>query len=237
MKTIVPSSCASAAHWMPVDSSLSWPVTSVTDVAWGRGGTGMPGGAGGAGDAGVRGAGDGRGDARHDLEGDAGGGELLRLFAAAAEDERIAALEADDALPILRLGHEQRVDLVLRQRVRAGALADVDDLRRLREARHDLARHERVGGDEVGAGDQLRGAHGEKAGIAGTGADEKDFPFAHLSSSMAPRSTSSSKTCCTTASASLPSRVTRRLRSPSISPKNARIVTWPLTVACTATAE
>src|SRR5207237_366132 len=75
-----------------------------------------------------------------DLEGHAGGDELLRLLAAAAEDEGIAALETDDALPFLRFVDEKLVDLVLRHRVRAGAFADVDDLRRLRGARHDLAR-------------------------------------------------------------------------------------------------
>src|SRR5207248_3091702 len=140
-----------------------------------------------------------------------------------------------DALALLGLIDEELVDLVLRQRVRAGAIADVDDLRGFREARRDLARDEGVGGDEVGRGDQLRGAHRQQAGIAGAGADEKHFSLTHLSSSMAPRSSSSSKTCCTTASASSPSRTTRRLRLPSISPKKARIVTCPFTVACTAT--
>ena len=43
--------------------------------------------------------GDGGGDAGDDDEGDAGVDERLGLFAAAAEDERIAALEAHDDLP------------------------------------------------------------------------------------------------------------------------------------------
>ena len=49
-------------------------------------------------DARVRGRGDGRRDAGDDLERDAGGGQRLRLLAAAAEDERVAALQPHDAL-------------------------------------------------------------------------------------------------------------------------------------------
>ena len=45
-------------------------------------------------DAGQRRAGKARGEAGHDAEADAGARQRERLFAAAAEDERIAALEA-----------------------------------------------------------------------------------------------------------------------------------------------
>ena len=41
--------------------------------------------------------GEGGGDAGHDVEGDAGGAERRHLLAGAAEDQRIAGLEADDA--------------------------------------------------------------------------------------------------------------------------------------------
>lgn len=39
----------------------------------------------------------GGGDARHDVHGDAALAQVLELLASAAEDERVASLEADDA--------------------------------------------------------------------------------------------------------------------------------------------
>ena len=83
-------------------------------------------------DAGVGGHSDRRRDAGHHLERDAGGRERFRLLAAAPEDERVAALEANDAFALARLGDEQVVDLLLAE---AGAallrrvLADEDALR------------------------------------------------------------------------------------------------------------
>ncbi len=53
------------------------------------------------------------GDAGDDLALDAGGGERLELFLEAAEDARIAALEADDARAALRVLDEEGVDRVL----------------------------------------------------------------------------------------------------------------------------
>ena len=64
-------------------------------------------------DAGVGRGGDPGGDAGDDLERDAGGGQRLGLLAAAAEDERVAALEPDDAAPRLRALDHQRLDLRL----------------------------------------------------------------------------------------------------------------------------
>ena len=66
-------------------------------------------------------AGQGRGrhrgrDAGNDLEGDAGGDEGEGLFAAAAEHERIAALQSDDALATLGRPHHQAVDRLLADR-------------------------------------------------------------------------------------------------------------------------
>ena len=47
---------------------------------------------------------------------DPGRGQRLRLLAAAAEDERVAALEPDDAAPGARALDHQRLDLLLRHR-------------------------------------------------------------------------------------------------------------------------
>src|SRR5437764_8494375 len=82
------------------------------------------------GDAGVGRARERRRDAGDDLEGDAGGGKLLRFFTAASEDEWIAAFEADDDLSFLRFVDEELVDLLLRQSVLGGVLANIDDLGR-----------------------------------------------------------------------------------------------------------
>ena len=75
-----------------------------------------------------------RRDAGHDLERHAGLDERERLLAAAAEQERVAALEPDDVEAATGEPHEQAVDLLLRQRVagdaeRVGGRL-VDELRR-----------------------------------------------------------------------------------------------------------
>ena len=52
--------------------------------------------------------------------------EEFEFLAAAPEDERVAALEADDAPADPRVLEQQFVDAVLRHRVTAGHLADAD---------------------------------------------------------------------------------------------------------------
>jgi hypothetical protein len=139
-------------------------------------------------------------------------------FAAAPEDERIAAFEAYDDLAFLGLVHEELVDLILRQRMRAGPLADVHDLGGFRDARRDVVRHERIEGDEIRLRDQFRGAQGEQTGVAGAGADEINLPYVFFDthkSSSAPWSTSSSNTALITAAASRPLRLARIARVPS----------------------
>ena len=79
-----------------------------------------------------------RRDARHDLERDARRPQRLRLLSPAPEDERIAALQAHDALALARLIDEQPVDRLLVVRF-SGDLAHEDKfglrLRLAREAR------------------------------------------------------------------------------------------------------
>ena len=76
-----------------------------------------------------------RTDAGHHLERHAGGIERERLFAAAAEHERVAGLQANDAPPAARGADHQPVDGVLRHRAAASPLADGESLcvRRQRE--------------------------------------------------------------------------------------------------------
>ncbi len=68
------------------------------------------------------------GDAGYDLERHAGPDAGQRFFAAAAEHERVAALEPDHALAGQRPGDDELVDLRLGQVVCVRLLARVDDL-------------------------------------------------------------------------------------------------------------
>ena len=64
-------------------------------------------------DRSVGGTGERCGDARHDLERDAGGGQRFRLLAASTKDQRIATLQPYDAFAFARQPNQQRVDPVL----------------------------------------------------------------------------------------------------------------------------
>ena len=123
-------------------------------------------------DARVGRRGDAGGHARHDLERDAGLVQHQRLLAAAAEHERVAALEPDDRSPGARVLEQQRVRVVLGELRAFALLADVDHLRVRARVREGLGRDQAVVEDHVGVRDQLDGAHGEQPGVAGSRADE-----------------------------------------------------------------
>ena len=94
-------------------------MTNATAEAASRWVTGMPAYAGAATPG---------GHARHDLERHARGAQRLGLLAAAAEHERVAALEPHDPLAGLPELDQQRVDVLLRHRDVARLLADVAQL-------------------------------------------------------------------------------------------------------------
>ena len=102
------------------------------------------------GNARVRRRGDARRHARHDLERHARLGERLRLLAAAAEDERIAALEPHDALPLAPELDEQRVD-----RRPAAPTRRCRRACRRRAARPVARSYARASGDERGIGERV----------------------------------------------------------------------------------
>ena len=107
-------------------------------------------------------------DARGDGERDPRLGELERLLAAAAEDERVAALEADDLEPGPPVLDEQRVDLrLLERRAR-------DHERVLGRLRDELRRDERVVDEHVAGANELQPAGRDQPGVARAGADEVD---------------------------------------------------------------
>ncbi len=112
-------------------------------------------------------------DAGDDAEADAGGGERQRLLAAAAEYQRVAALQPHHAMAVARQADQALVDAKLRRAPPAGALADRLQPR-LRCERQDLRRDQRVVQHDVGFGQGVRGVQGQQARIAGTGADQPD---------------------------------------------------------------
>ena len=133
-----------------------------------------------------------RGDPGHDLEGNARRRELLGLFAAAAEDERVAALEPHDVLSLERALDDQRMDARLVVPAAARAAAHRDALGSGGGERQDAGGHELVVRDHGRAREEAMGAHRQELGIARARADQPDLappdradsidPTAHASS-------------------------------------------------------
>jgi hypothetical protein len=124
------------------------------------------------GDARVRGSGDRRRHPGHDLVAETRGATRLCLLGATAKHERVAALQPDDRLPRVRAGHEQVVDLVLRQRVALGRFADVDHPRVRPAQPQRVARREPVIRHDRGRAQQHGDAQAQQRGVAGPGAHE-----------------------------------------------------------------
>ena len=103
----------------------------------------------------------------HDLERHAGGGEGLRLLAATAEDERVAALEAHDEAPREPVLDETGVDLLLGHRVVVGPLRGVDQQAAGGRLVEQLATDQPVVHQHLGATHQLEAAHGDQPGSPG----------------------------------------------------------------------
>ena len=94
------------------------------------------------------------------------------LLAAAAEDERVAALEAHHAPPGAGVLHQHRADLLLRHPVAPGRLAGVDqDGVGRGEVQQPLGSQAIVDHD-LGRLQQTEPADGQQVGIARAGADE-----------------------------------------------------------------
>ena len=111
--------------------------------------------------------------AGNDLDGHAGCGERQCFLAAAAEDERVAALEPHDPLAAERAPDHHALDRLLRDRVPAGALAHVrpTGLRRVLQGR---AIDERVVQDEIRFLKPLDRFDGQQLGVAGACANQRD---------------------------------------------------------------
>ena len=115
-----------------------------------------------------------RGHSGHHLELDAGGAQLERLLPAAAEDERVAALQPNHALTAAAELHQEGVGLLLRERLEAGPLAGEVQLGARRGHRHHPWIHQGVVDERIAAPQELGAAQREEAGIARARADQID---------------------------------------------------------------
>ena len=115
-----------------------------------------------------------RRDAWDDLEVDSGLHQCERLLAAAAEDERVAPLQAHDVETGPPVPDEQGVDLLLCVRL-------VGDLDRIgRGLLEELRRDESIVDEHLAGSQEVEPTGGDQAGIAWACSDEVD---AHLSAS------------------------------------------------------
>ena len=101
-------------------------------------------------------------------------GEKRNFLVGAAEQHRVAALEAHHDAIAARGVQQALVDEVLRGRMAPAALAHGDFLRARREGQ-DLAADQRVVEHTVRLGQQPGGAHGLLVGRAGAGTDQVDL--------------------------------------------------------------
>ncbi|MNT17594.1 hypothetical protein D3C72_1527500 [compost metagenome] len=106
------------------------------------------------GNAAGRGGGKSGGDAIDDFAGHAVVAEPLGLFAAAAEDAGIAALQARHAQALPGIAQHQALDEFLRRRSTAAALAHVHQAR-LRTVVQDLRIDQVIDQDDIGAAQRL----------------------------------------------------------------------------------
>ena len=125
--------------------------------------------------AGVGGDAERGGDAGDDLEGDAGGGQRFGLFAAASEDEGVAALEADHGEAAARALDEHGADLFLGEGVDGLLLAGVDALGVGRGQIEQRGGGQAIEEDGVGLLEDAAAFDGDELRIAGACADEIDL--------------------------------------------------------------
>ena len=114
---------------------------------------------------------DSRRDAGNDFVGHAGSMQRERLFTAAAQHEGIARLQPHDASSAPRGTNEERIDGLLRERVPAGALPDIEPVGAPRDG-EDLVGYEGVVEHQIGPAQPKHRAPRQQRRIAWTGADE-----------------------------------------------------------------
>ena len=115
-------------------------------------------------------------NARHDFNSHVRLAQRFDFLAAATEDERIAALEAHHALARHGGLNHAAVDFVLRHRMLALGLADMDDLGGGRDQLHDAFADQPVSKHDFRRSDFTRSANRQQVGIARPCADQDDMP-------------------------------------------------------------
>ena len=90
------------------------------------------------------GGGERRGDTGNHFKFDASCAESLNFFGGAAEEQRVATLEANNDLVLCGGSNEERVDVVLREQSDAATFADVDAFSSWRDESKDFGADERV---------------------------------------------------------------------------------------------
>src|SRR5258708_3392609 len=105
---------------------------------------------------------DGRRKPRNDLEGDARGGEIFRLFRTACEEQRVPPFQSDDALSSPRELDELGRDPHLRRVVLSSPLTDVAKLDRRTTELEQRGVRERVVQNHVSRLEQLPSSDGDE---------------------------------------------------------------------------
>ena len=139
--------------------------------------------------------GESRGHAGHHLERDTVGQKRLDLLAAAPEQERVPALEADDPPARKRAVHQERLDLPLGHRMASPLLADIQPLGPLGKEGEEPGAHQPVEHHHLRPLQDLPAPQRQQPRIARPGPDEPDLshglvlpPFAPHRSSVPPSS-------------------------------------------------
>lgn len=105
------------------------------------------------------------------VQGICGLGECVQLLHAAAEDVRVAALEAHDRLALPGVLDQRVVDGLLGHETAVRDLRRVDHLDVRREFGQQVAWAETVGDDDIGLGEEAAAAHGDQVRVAGAATD------------------------------------------------------------------
>ena len=151
-------------------------------IVWNLAGQIMPGHEGhggrgravGHGNAGIGEAADRGGYAGHDAERHVGRDKREGLFATAPEQERIAALQAQDAFSLACQGDQAGGDIGLLWRWFAAAFTGIDQLGARRRERQNLVADERVVDHDIRRLQGMQRAHGQQGRITRPGPHEPD---------------------------------------------------------------
>jgi len=126
-----------------------------------------------------RGHRDRRADTRHDLHSHSRAGARENLLAAAAEHERITALETHHEASRVGVVDQDGVDGGLLEVVPTRRLAGEDPERVGRRLVDELGRRQLVVDDHLGATEPFEPAQRDQLRVAGAGADQDDAPVRH----------------------------------------------------------